>query len=548
MSRPIEIQVVTQAETKELEQIPDALEDVEKGLKDVEDAGKDTEKALDKSFGKVEDSLEDVKKEGEKTGEKLEDSFKDVEKTSERVGKEIDKDLTKALEEVKDEAKTTGKTVGKELDDGFDKAKRGADEFKDEAASSSREAAASFTGDFEDVGDLIQETLANAFAGFGPAGAAAGMAAAAGIGILITSLQNSAEEAEATKEKVLEIADALREVDGDVRKLDWAQITRDWANEIVDPKSWFEPWQKEPITAAEKAKEFADEYDITFSTLAQALAGHTEAGKAALSELNSAYADSQAETQRLIDLGIDPLAAAYQSGETAIGNQIAAVETSTGLTEGAVESYGLQEEAVEGLGEAHETLAEKVELSNDAVRTAANLALGARGAQREWIEAIEAADAALAENGATLDTNTAAGRANEQALDDLAQAGLDNVFAAQENGAAQEELDSKMAATREEIVKQAIEFGMTREEAEKYATELGLVPGTVKTDVTNTADKARGQVENYVSSFTGIPLTVDTSVNFKASISQAQAEVNRIAALVRSPTVTGNLKFIQRAT
>lgn len=131
-----------------------------------------------KSLDKVSDALDDVVKDGDKFERKVSDDLKDVAQ----------------------EAKRSGKSIGSDMGDGFDKAKRGAEDFKQEAQSTAKESAASFDGSAESIGDAFQEVAANAFAGFGPAGAAAGLAAAVGIGLVTAEVQKQKEMAEELKE------------------------------------------------------------------------------------------------------------------------------------------------------------------------------------------------------------------------------------------------------------------------------------------------------------------------------------------------------------
>lgn len=128
--------------------------------------GGDALKKMDRELSDVADSSRDI--------ERLEDDFRDLGRAAERAGDDI------------------GDGVGR----GFDKAKAGADDFKSEAKQSGTEAAASFSGEFEDVGDFIQETVANGLGGFGPIGAVAGIALAAGIGVFANELTKQAEAAE----------------------------------------------------------------------------------------------------------------------------------------------------------------------------------------------------------------------------------------------------------------------------------------------------------------------------------------------------------------
>jgi hypothetical protein len=168
----------------------------------------DTERALDD----VADSLDDVGRDGQKSGDKLERSFRDL----------------------ADAAKDTGRDIGKSTEDGFDRAKRGAQEFKDEANSTAREAAASFDGSAESAADAFQEVAANAFSGFGPAGAAAGLAAALGLGAAMSAITAQQEAVDELKQK---FAEAYKEAAEDGRTfLDEAQIQAAALEILFDPE------------------------------------------------------------------------------------------------------------------------------------------------------------------------------------------------------------------------------------------------------------------------------------------------------------------------
>lgn len=153
-------------------------------VKSVDDVGK----ALDD----VVDELEDTQKEGDTTERDLEANFRAIARAS----------------------KDTGGDVGRSMDDGFDKAKQGADDFKDEAGGTAREVAASFDGSAESIAGGFQELAANAFAGFGPAGAVAGLAAAAGIGLAVAGFQAVAEAQALSEEAVADWATAYIEAGG----------------------------------------------------------------------------------------------------------------------------------------------------------------------------------------------------------------------------------------------------------------------------------------------------------------------------------------------
>lgn len=129
-------------------------------------------KDLGESLEKVGGSLDEVARDGKAAGEKLERTFRDMGKDADEAGRDIKKGIGKGLKETADEAKQSG-----------------------------REAAASFSGEFSDVGDFLQETVAQGLGGFGPIGLAAGLAGAAGIGLVTAELQRQQQETDLLKQR-----------------------------------------------------------------------------------------------------------------------------------------------------------------------------------------------------------------------------------------------------------------------------------------------------------------------------------------------------------
>ncbi|WP_419704992.1 hypothetical protein [Promicromonospora sp. NFX87] len=128
----------------------------------------------------------------------------------------------------------------------------GLHEFRDEANSTAREAAASFDGSFESAADAVQETAANALAGFGPIGAAAGLAAAAGLGIVLAKLNEISEATNAAAEEGAEWSTSFNGTDqagrlGSLRDA-WSEL----AAEVRDTREVYELWQDRAVTAVEQ--------------------------------------------------------------------------------------------------------------------------------------------------------------------------------------------------------------------------------------------------------------------------------------------------------
>ena len=273
-----------------------ATSDAEKGLDDVSDAldalAKGAQQEAREAGRGISDGFKDGTREAEKAVDKLGDDMGDSVKDGAReVDQETEK-LEKSFKQLADTAKRETKDLGDPMAistrKGVDDAKEGLNEFKDEANSTAKESAASFDGSFESIGDVVQEIAANAFAGFGPAGAVAGIAAAAGIGIAIAKMEEGAESTERFKERVGELTGELIEVGTGTVGIEY----------IVDKL-------KEMATATDDAevslsdlKDVADESGSSYTDLARAYAGSggdldklikkTREQKKALEESNAA--------------------------------------------------------------------------------------------------------------------------------------------------------------------------------------------------------------------------------------------------------------------
>lgn len=164
----------------------------------------DTRSAMSAIQRGIIDPLEDVNELLEKTGKEGKEAGNDLERGMREAQRRTDdaKDEIRDLRDELTKAGRAGKRSGDDIKDGMRRAEAGAEEFKDEANSTAREAAASFDGSAESIGDAFQEVAANAFAGFGPAGAAAGLAAAAGLGLVFAEFQKQQEAADELKQRL----------------------------------------------------------------------------------------------------------------------------------------------------------------------------------------------------------------------------------------------------------------------------------------------------------------------------------------------------------
>jgi hypothetical protein len=102
--------------------------------------------------------------------------------------------------------------------------------------------------------------------------------------------------------------------------------------------------------------------------------------------------------------------------------------------------------------------------------------LMARGGIRGMEAAIDAAAEAARENGRTLDENTEKGRANNQALDNLASSTMKAAEAARENGSSWATVNGIYDRGRGKLVESAMQMGLTRKEAKALADQILKTP------------------------------------------------------------------------
>lgn len=225
----------------------------------------DTRSAMSAINRGVIDPLEDVSDLLEKMGDESKDATEDLEKGMRDAQRRTD-DASDEIRKLRDElnkAGRQGKNTGDDIRDGMRRAEDGAQEFKEEAASTARESAASFDGSAESIGDAFQEIAANAFAGFGPAGAVAGLAAAAGIGLAVAGFESVHEAEERAAELAGEWAD--RFVESGQRVATSAQQSAAVIDISTDPEKYKE------------ATENAKLWGVTVSDAMLAMAGNVGA-------------------------------------------------------------------------------------------------------------------------------------------------------------------------------------------------------------------------------------------------------------------------------
>lgn len=120
----------------------------------------------------------------------------------------------------------------------------------------------------------------------------------------------------------------------------------------------------------------------------------------------------------------------------------------------------------------------------------ANAMLKASGTQIGWEAAIDDTAKAVRKTGAAhrlangeLDLNTAKGRENQQALNQLAQSSVAYAQTLMDQGASEGRIRQEMTRSRAAFIEQAVAAGMTKTAAKKLADAYGLIPSDVATNI-----------------------------------------------------------------
>jgi hypothetical protein len=187
------------------------------------------------------------------------------------------------------------------------------------------------------------------------------------------------------------------------------------------------------------------------------------------------------------------------------------------------DAAGGASDKISTIGSSSEVSAQKASAAIDAlaqkVAGFGNAALGESQSQIAFSQSVDAATASIAQNGATLDLSTAAGRANQTALDGIASSTIDLVSKQLANHDSTETLTASMTNGRAAFIAAAEAAGLTAEQANNLADKYGLIPHSVDTAVavTGATDAVRA-AEAVAAALANIPSSREVSVSVHGQI------------------------------
>lgn len=177
------------------------------------------------------------------------------------------------------------------------------------------------------------------------------------------------------------------------------------------------------------------------------------------------------------------------------------------------------ESALQGVGAAAEDSSGKISDLADQIRNFGSVTLDARAAERDFKQSVDDATEAFKKNGATLDLSTQAGRDNSAALDAIAVSAANSAAATWEKTGSEQALQDSLAISRDQLILQAQQFGMTEEEAKAYADQVLATPEEVITSVKlQGVDEATRALEQWYTDWNNKPPLV-----LKVGVTPAQA-------------------------
>lgn len=490
--------------------VEDALDDVAGSLDDVADEAQDASRATSRALDGAADDADDA-------AARLERSFRD------------------SLDTVRAESADTGAAVGRNMDEGTREASEGMAQMGEEGAANAREVAASFDGSASSIADGFQGLAAEALGGFGPMGAAAGVAIAAGMGLAMSSIEKAKEEAQEAAEAVAEMASEM--IDLRSAKLGPEQVQEALAAAASEAED-----------GGIKLQEWADaatEAGLDFGDYAAAMAGDSAAASRSLDEITKKLDTEKAAIKVLATAISDSgdarsaegrVAAAQIAEHTALTDaleeQRGKILEATGVVDSASEVYDLYTEAVDSSSAAQIANTEEVEAAEEARQDLLDVTRGAIDAELDYLDALDEGTLALAENAAAgLDKNTAAGRENIRTVGEMVDATMAHADAVLAQTGDQAAANKVIEEGRLKIEAAGTAAGLSADEVNGYSSSLGLVPKTVSTAVAVTG------TDTATTDLDGVTAPRTVAVTPSADLNGWQSFMDRTMSSLRSPQV-----------
>ncbi|NEC76487.1 hypothetical protein [Streptomyces rochei] len=380
------------------------------------------------------------------------------------------------------------------------------------AASAAMAAIATQVGAMRGAAAGTSGALAGTSAAIGTLSRTAKLAVAGtGIGLLLITLSELSAASDQPKPNVDSLATSLTElahsgkVSGEAMRVYGDDLSGlgDALQKVVDPKGLDQVQQSivsffgMDSTPIKNAKEDLNAFD-------EALASMVSNGNADMAAAALERTIQQLEAQGQSTDGLRGKLDAYNDALAAQALEQELAAQSMGI-------FGTQAQAVQAKLDAQKSSADGLRQSvlalNDAHRSAYDAQIG-------FEASLDALTESFATNGATLDLNTEAGRANAQAMSAAAKAHDEMLASGLEAGESMASMTGKSEQLRGEMLRLAQQTGMTDQEAQQYVNTLVGTPEDIRTQVILERQDALEGLHNVQSEIRRTPdshtVTVDT--------------------------------------
>lgn len=234
-------------------------------------------------------------------------------------------------------------------------------------------------------------------------------------------------------------------------------------------------------TSLGRAKTNISELDTALANMVAS--GNADQAAAAWEQLVAMTDGSESSLQKLTDL--------FPQYEAAQDGAAVATETTT--------------DEVDAFAAASDGAKQSLDEFVDSLRNLGSTQLSLEDAQERVASSLQAFQKSLEENGQTLDVNTEAGRANRDAVQEIARAYAEQAAAQVEATGNAEDAIPVIQAGRDAVVNARIALGESEEAANAYADSLGLIPADVATQIRENFDEAIRKAEIIAQKIRDIP-------------------------------------------
>lgn len=276
------------------------------------------------------------------------------------------------------------------------------------------------------------------------------------------------------------------------------------------------------MEGAEDPLEAAKKYIIDQVLAHEGLVYAIDRGKTSMEELTGAIFGGKDATNQLVrELGVQEgyhksasavqdLGRAYREATTGIDRTREAYAAAGIETEEATETTETNTVAVEEAATATEALADELSDLNSAFDVTIGKNIGAQRATIELTEKVAGLTTTLGENGATLDLNTEAGRANRRAILDVAESAIASAQAYAEQTGDVEGARNQVALHTIALADQLRQAGLTEQQVRDYIDTIGLTPANIDTVFRATTTGAAAAIRDYQRLLLQTPSEIET--------------------------------------